>query len=170
MDKLWLEFPTAFWTNDLTNDWITYVSDTPGQWALALNAYKYINKPVLLMFNIGQSAKNFSSQTDAQILASAMAAIKKCYPSAPNYLNYKRINWGIDPYSLGSYPFIKAGASKNDCSLYRESKSTDNKVYFAGDGTTCLMIGTVHGAYITGVEAARAIAPPPKSKTPKKLN
>jgi monoamine oxidase len=53
MDKLWLEFPTAFWTNDLTNDWITYVSDTPGQWALALNAYKYINKPVLLMFNIG---------------------------------------------------------------------------------------------------------------------
>jgi monoamine oxidase len=30
MDKLWLEFPTAFWTNDLQSDWISYVSDTPG--------------------------------------------------------------------------------------------------------------------------------------------
>lgn len=30
MDKFWFEFPTAFWTNDLTKDWIGYVSDQPG--------------------------------------------------------------------------------------------------------------------------------------------
>jgi monoamine oxidase len=53
MDKLWLEFPTAFWTNDLNSDWISYVSDTPGQWVESLNVYKYTKKPVLLMFNIG---------------------------------------------------------------------------------------------------------------------
>jgi hypothetical protein len=53
MDKLWLEFPTAFWTNDLNNDWISYVSDIPGQWVETLNVFKYIKKPVLLMFNIG---------------------------------------------------------------------------------------------------------------------
>ena len=53
MDKLWLEFPTAFWTNDLQSDWISYVSDTPGQWVETLNVYKYTNKPVLLMFNVG---------------------------------------------------------------------------------------------------------------------
>jgi monoamine oxidase len=100
-----------------------------------------------------------------------METIKKWYPNAPNYVSYKRSNWGADPYSLGSYPFVKAGASTNDCSLYRESKSTGNKVYFAGDGTTCLMIGTVHGAYITGVEAAQAIvSKPPQSKNVKKSN
>ena len=86
-----------------------------------------------------------------------MATIKKWYPNAPNYVSYKRSNWGADPYSLGSYPFVKAGASTNDCSLYRESQSTGNKVYFAGDGTTCLMIGTVHDAQSTGVETAKAI-------------
>jgi hypothetical protein len=32
MDKLWLEFPEAFWTDDLENDWINYISDKPGQW------------------------------------------------------------------------------------------------------------------------------------------
>ena len=61
MDKLWLEFSTPFWTNDLNTDWIGYISDTPGQWVETLNVYKYIKKPVLLMFNIGQSAKNFST-------------------------------------------------------------------------------------------------------------
>jgi len=59
MDKLWLEFPTAFWSNDLNADWIGYISETPGEWVETLNVYKYIQKPVLLMFNIGQSAKNF---------------------------------------------------------------------------------------------------------------
>ena len=65
MDKLWLEFPTAFWSNDLNTDWIGYISDTPGQWVETLNVYKYTKKPVLLMFNIGQAAKNFSSLADA---------------------------------------------------------------------------------------------------------
>jgi hypothetical protein len=30
MDKLWLEFPYAFWENDLESDWIAYVSNIPG--------------------------------------------------------------------------------------------------------------------------------------------
>jgi hypothetical protein len=65
MDKLWLEFPTAFWVNDYNTDWITYISDTPGQWEETLNIYKYFKKPVLVMFNVGQSAKNFSKMTDS---------------------------------------------------------------------------------------------------------
>jgi hypothetical protein len=52
MDKLWFEFPTAFWTNDLNSDWISYASDIPGQWVETLKVYKYTKKPVLLMFNI----------------------------------------------------------------------------------------------------------------------
>ena len=87
-----------------------------------------------------------------------MTAIKKWYPNAPNHVNYKRSSWGNDPNALGSYPFVKAGATPEDCKSYQESESTGNKIYFAGDGTTCQMIGTVHGAYITGVKAAQKIA------------
>lgn len=53
MEKLWLEFPTAFWTNDLNNDWIAYVNDVPGLWVESLNIYKYTKKPILVMFNVG---------------------------------------------------------------------------------------------------------------------
>lgn len=56
MDKLWLEFPTAFWTDDLDKDWINYINDDIGKFALTLNVYKYLNVPVLLMFNVGDAA------------------------------------------------------------------------------------------------------------------
>jgi monoamine oxidase len=120
--------------------------------------YKYTKKPVLLMFNIGASAKSFASKTDTDVLNSAMTAIKKMYPNAPNYVNYKRSNWGLDPNSYGSYPFVKAGATSSDCKAYSESDSTNSKIFFAGDGASCQLIGTVHGAYITGFQAANALS------------
>ena len=73
-------------------------------------------------------------------------------------MNFKFSRWGSDPYSYGSYSFVKAGASPDDCDTYFESESTGGMVFFAGEATTPDMIGTVHGAYITGVRAAQDAA------------
>lgn len=154
MDKLWLEFPTAFWEDDLENDWINYISDKPGEWVQTLNIYKYLKIPVLLMFNVGDTAKQFSKLPDADVCKSAMEAIRKWYPEAPDFSNFKRSNWNADPYSMGAWSFIKAGSTLDDCEAYRESDSTGSKVFFAGEGTIADMIGTVHGAYISGINAA----------------
>ena len=158
MDKLWLEFPEAFWTDDLQNDWINYISDKPGQWVQTLNVYKYLQVPVLLMFNIGDTAKEFAGLSDDAVCQSAMEAIRTWYPEAPDFVNFKRSNWSKDPYAKGAWAFMKAGATPEDCEAYQESESTGEKVFFAGEATTAEMIGTVHGAYITGVKAAQAAA------------
>ena len=92
------------------------------------------------------------------MVASAMEAVRKWYPEAPEPVNYKRSNWGSDPYARGSWGFIKAGSTPDDCEAYREAESTGSKVFFAGEATTAEMIGTVHGAYITGIEAAKEAA------------
>jgi hypothetical protein len=42
MTKLWLQFPEAFWEQDLERDWINFVSDRPGEWVQTLNVYKYL--------------------------------------------------------------------------------------------------------------------------------
>ena len=89
-----------------------------------------------------------------------MAVIKKWYPNAPDYVSYKRSNWAVDPYALGSYPFMKAGASPKDCENYQEPSTTNNKVFFAGDGTDCDLLGTAQGAYETGLKAAKAAIRP----------
>jgi polyamine oxidase len=79
-----------------------------------------------------------------------MQVVRTWYPDAPNPVNYKRSNWGTDPYAMGSWGFIKAGSTPKDCETYSEAKSTGFKVFFAGEATTAEMMGTVHGAYITG--------------------
>lgn len=73
-------------------------------------------------------------------------------------MNYKFSRWGSDPYAYGAWSFIKAGASPEDCETLFESDSTGGLVFFAGEACTAEMIGTVHGAYITGVRAAKDAA------------
>jgi monoamine oxidase len=76
MTKLWLQFPEAFWEEDLENDWINFISDRPGEWVQTLNVYKYLKVPVLLLFNIGSAAKQFEAMSDSQVVESAMKAIR----------------------------------------------------------------------------------------------
>ena len=111
MEKIWMQFPTAFWTNDLTNDWIGYIGQASGRWLDTLNLYKFTQKPELVMFNTGESAVYIQGLSDEQAVAEAMVVIRKMYPDAPNPVNYRRSNWGKDPYSMGSYPYLKPGAS-----------------------------------------------------------
>ena len=110
------------------------------------------------MFNIGDTARRFSEMGDQPLIDSAMTAIRKWYPDAPDSVNFKRSNWTSDPYAFGAWSFIKAGSSPKDCEAYFESESTGSKVFFAGEGTNADMIGTVHGAYISGINAANDAA------------
>jgi len=130
------------------------LSDEPGLWVETLNVNKYLDLPLLIMFNIGDKALEFSDKTDDEVLTSAMATIRKWYPSAPNYVRYARSNWIKETYSKGSYSYIKKGASFSDCDSYTEFDSTNQKVFFAGEATMCDMMGSAHAAYISGVDAA----------------
>ena len=83
------------------------------------------------MFNIGKAAKQFEAMPDNQVVESAMKAIRCWSPSAPNPVNYKFSRWGTDPYAFGSWSFIKAGSTPEDCETYFESDSTGGMVFFA---------------------------------------
>lgn len=155
MDKLWLLFPSAFWKEELETDWINYISDKPGEWLQCLNVYKYLKVPVLLLFNIGDAAATFSGLPDDQVVASAMQAIRTWCPGAPDPVSFRRSNWGADPYSMGSWAYIAAGSTPEDCDSYAEADTTGYKVFFAGEGTISNMIGTVHGAWVTGSASAK---------------
>jgi monoamine oxidase len=87
-----------------------------------------------------------------------MEVIRKWYPEAPDFINFKRSNWIADPYAKGAWSYMKAGSTPDDVEAYRESDSTGNKVFFAGEATNGEMIATVHGAYISGINAAKDVA------------
>lgn len=157
MDKLVLEYNSVFWNE--TADWLYYISANSGQWVEALNLYKYTGKAQLMMFNIGSAAKAFAEQTDQQVLTSATDALRVMYPSSTTqisqYTRYARTNWSKDQHAKQSYSFFAPGSSASDCQTI--AKGAQNRVLFAGEHTSGDYLATVHGAYISGLTAAKVI-------------
>jgi len=62
MDKLIIWFEEAFWPKEV--DWFNCVNECPGDWAQTLNIYKYLDKPILLMFNADPNSDKFMTMND----------------------------------------------------------------------------------------------------------
>ncbi len=69
-------------------------------------------------------------------------------------------SWGRDPFARGSYSYAKVGRSDARAALV---ESVNDKIFFAGEACSRHDFSTAHGAYRTGIEAAkqvlRALAP-----------
>jgi monoamine oxidase len=63
--------------------------------------------------------------------------------------------WGGDPWVKGSYSAAQPGQGHQRGELARP---LDDRLFFAGEATSTEFHATAHGAYITGVNTARAVA------------
>jgi monoamine oxidase len=69
--------------------------------------------------------------------------------------------WGSDPLSRGSYSYIPVGASPADrTELRRALMPADGRppLFFCGEACHALFPSTVHGAYLSGVDAAQRLS------------
>lgn len=76
LDKLALRFPEAFW-DDRTI--IGFVNPTSGEWNEWLNLEPVTGEPILIGFNAGSVARSVEAQSDEEVVASAMAALRTIY-------------------------------------------------------------------------------------------
>lgn len=65
--------------------------------------------------------------------------------------SYLISRWGSDINSLGSYSYDKVGKPHD---LYERLRIPVDNLFFAGEATSALYPGSVHGAYSTGLMAA----------------
>jgi monoamine oxidase len=63
--------------------------------------------------------------------------------------------WAGDPWTKGSYSAVVPGQAHQRVEMARP---LDDRLFFAGEATSNEFFATAHGAYISGVEAARAVA------------
>lgn len=154
LNKLVLEFPKVFWEDV---DVINYVSDIKGVWNETFNLNPVLNKPILVMFTAGDFAKKMETWDDNLIIKSAMNTLQKIYgTNIPNPINYKITRWNSDNNTLGSYSYSSVGAKQpND--RKNIASPISNKIFFAGEATSSLYPATVHGAYLSGLEASNQI-------------
>ncbi|MEU6971473.1 FAD-dependent oxidoreductase [Kitasatospora aureofaciens] len=156
LNKCYLRFPTVFWAD---TDWLGYVPrvDRYGQWTQWINVTRPTGKPVLLGFNAADFGRTVEGWSDARIVDSAMATLRTMYGSGiPAPLDYQITRWASDPYALGSYSFNKLGSTP--AMRDQLAAAVDGRVHFAGEATDKGDFATVHGAYLSGIRAAKEIA------------
>ena len=154
LNKTCLLFDEVFWDEDI--EFIGRVGAEKGHWAETLNLYPHTGQPILMMFNAGTYGARLEQYSDRQIVEDAVAVLTELYGHVPAPRDARITRWKSDPWTHGAYSFVPAGSSFEQYAVLGEP--VDDKVFFAGEATHQDYSATVHGAFLSGVRAARQIA------------
>lgn len=151
--KTVLLFDEPFWDPELHRfNWDG--GATGKEWAEWVNLYPFTGEPALMAFHTAQTAYGIESMTDREIADAATdalaSALGKKVPRPKDVLVSK---WGRDPYALGAYSFMGVGATPADRKIL--GKSLAGSLYFAGEAVSENYPATMHGAYQSGLVAAK---------------
>lgn len=155
LNKCFLRFPRAFWPGEV--DWIERVPERPGEWTEWVSFVRAVGQPVLLGFNAADYGRSIEALGDEAIVAGAMRALRQLYgKDIPDPSGHQITRWASDPYAQGSYSFNPVGSHpkmRDDLAA-----SVGGRLHFAGEATARKHFATTHGAYLSGLRAARAVS------------
>ena len=150
LHKTYLEFAHDFWDDSQTIDILRGAT----KWREFINLTAETGKPILLALHAGEAASNMRQMSNDQIANEAFSVLRTAYSGAMKPLRATTTAWEDDPYAYGSYSFVKVGGSLE---MYDDLSNPEGRVYFAGEHTNSSYPATVHGAYLSGVRAARLL-------------
>jgi monoamine oxidase len=156
-NKVFAIFPSVFWDNTQTYFGIHTgtTAATRGRFSYWLNAKPLTpnGENLLIGFALGQSGNDFESLTDAQIQSEVLSVLGRMFKqSIPTPTRFLVTRWVSDPYSKGAYSFMTVGATNADFDTL--AAKVGENLFFAGEHTSSKYRGTVHGAYLSGQNAA----------------
>ena len=154
LNKTYLLFDEVFWDREVER--LQYVSADNGQWAETISLYPYIGQPILAMLNAGTFGTRLERLSEREVVARAVAALTNMYGDVPPPSDARVTRWRSDPWTHGSYSYVPIGSSFAEHAALGEP--VGDRVFFAGEATRDDYPATVHGAYLSGVRAARQIS------------
>ena len=113
--------------------------------------------PILVGLAYGDHARDLEKLNKQQIINKVIQQLQKMFSdiSTSDVVDVEITRWDSDSMTRGSYSHIPPDASLSDCETL--GKPVGNSLFFAGEATHPLYLGTVHGAYLSGMRAAREI-------------
>jgi monoamine oxidase len=154
LNKCYLQFSEVFWETNI--DWIEQVAEEQGLLTEWVNLFGVTGSPVLLGFNAADKGKEIEAWTDEEIVESAMETLRRLFgDSIPEPIRYQITRWQADPFAQGSYSFNALGSHPK--MRDRLAESINDQLFFAGEATERHHFATAHGAYLSGLRAAREI-------------
>ena len=156
LNKCWLRFDAPPPVPPV--DWIENLGDTAPLWSEWVNAGPSIGAPLLLGFNAALVAEGVEAMDDAATLASATATLRQMFGSRfPAPIAAQITRWRADPLAQGSYSFLATGSTPDSRDALF-GPDWEGRLIFAGEATSRDHAATVHGAWLSGLAAAKALA------------
>lgn len=155
LNKCCLLFDRPFWPENA--DAFAHLGDRDGHWAEWLSLSRATGRPALIGFNAGSAAEEIETLDDRQTTARAMEVLRSVFGSSvpePEAVQISR--WRSDPFARGAYSFTAVGS---DRASRRSLAGADwgGRLVLAGEACHEDHPATVHGAYMSGLEAAELI-------------
>lgn len=166
-EKFVLVFDEQFWP-DVEHMYDAEPTDEDHIYWLSGSTYLSGRPAVLTAFVAGHVALRLNKMSDDDLEAHLLAALQRMLPEAAvpaSASGFARSSWSNDPLTRGCWSNFASGARPNvlietyQTPIGVDGLSTDNgRVFFAGEHTSRWYWGTVHGAWLTGIQAAAAIS------------
>jgi monoamine oxidase len=154
LNKVAMRFTEVFWPKE--PDFLGYAGDKKHDFTVIMNAAKFTKKPVLMAFSGGTFARSLESLSAGKaadrVREILTTLLGKKVPAPEQVLMSK---WNSDPFAFGSYSYVPVGESSILFDALAEP--VRDRLFFAGEATSKAYRGTVHGAYLSGVRAAKEI-------------
>ena len=161
LNKIILEFDYEFWDTSLFFFGLTHEEiDERGFCYLFWNLYPLTGKPLLCGLVAGKAAYALENDPDniEYIKSKVMKHLKKSFVWTTNLPEPKKIirtNWYHDPFSTGSYSYVRIGAKGEEYDYLAES--INDRVFFGGEHTCRKFPATVLGSALSGLREAAKI-------------
>ena len=152
LNKVVIEFDKRFWPSKAHR--LGIISNSTSDRMEFFPARPRSKNAVLVCLNYGDYARSLESKSNQEITDIVLAQLKQIYPQlkTSNILDVNVTRWHADPHSRGAYTYVPINASLEDCEVL--SRPVDKNLLFAGESTS-YYFGTVHGAYLSGLRAAK---------------
>lgn len=156
-EKLALRFDRFYWPREVQR--FNYLSESePSLFNVWLNLGAYTGEPILVLYHAGGRARHVNRWSDDAFVTRAVAVMERLFGAQaggpiPPPVAHVRTGWQADPFARGSYSFDRLGQQPGD--RRRLAAPEGPHLFFAGEASHAHFYATVHGAYESGIRAAR---------------
>lgn len=130
-------------------------NETPSIWWTSSDGYSDFDGEIVTGWAGGEQAEFLLRLDEKTRLDLGLGTLRQILDKTDiKVVNSWSYDWTFDPYSLGNYSQY---TDKGLEAMSMLAKPTNQKLFWAGEATISEMHGTVHGAYRSGLRAAKQI-------------
>jgi monoamine oxidase len=156
VDKIGIAFSSDVFGETPASSVVTRHEDV-GTDQFGMGAAKFAGQPMMNLIVADELAHGLEAGGDPAIMAFAQEFLTDTFGAdAAKAIDRTIMHpWGIDPLTMGSYSSARVGKVGARATL---AQPLDNRLFFAGEAISMYAHSSLHGAYLTGQEAATSIA------------